>query len=142
MKDSGSCNQMMPLCKFPIGMSKSTTTLSSKVFTEYLLDTQKIDYIYHLQTNITFKTLRRDLPDRQPLQRGHRLAYKSRLQTCRVFTVCIFREVNIYFFISAVDSWFDSFYSTTQTNWQEMKSKWEGVYCKAHIRWSVIRLKC
>jgi len=34
-----------------------------------------------------------------------------------------------------VDSWFDSFYSTTQTNWQEMKSKWEGIYCKAHIRW-------
>ncbi|KAL9965798.1 hypothetical protein ACROYT_G029645 [Oculina patagonica] len=34
-----------------------------------------------------------------------------------------------------VDSWFDSFYSTTQTNWQEVKSKWEGVYCKANIRW-------
>lgn len=42
---------MTPSCKLPIGMSKSTTTLSSKVFTEYLLNTQKIDYICHLQTN-------------------------------------------------------------------------------------------
>lgn len=34
-----------------------------------------------------------------------------------------------------VDSWFDSFYSTTQSDWQELKSRLEGIYCRAHVRW-------